>query len=362
MSIIDNKAGRAFLRIMTPRDTPVDAPSVWTAAELAADPSWVIALTPQQQDECLLALDRVRDRDVDKIDCDAFVLPTLGPVLDGVIDTIAEGRGVTLLRDVPIERLDVAEIERLFWGLACHIGYPEPQDASGKRLHHVRAAHVFSNEATARAAFADGTLRGYQTNVELDFHCDGSDALFFLCLQDARSGGLSRIVSVGQAFNTLLARDPDLAQVLQIDFHFDARGELGPDRPFQAAPILADHAGRLSILYKRGYIELAQTLPGAPPLTPIQHRALDALDAVLNDPVHVHTFRMRPGDIQIASNYSVLHSRTTFEEHPESEHKRHMLRIWATLRRNRRPIPPPYRDTREFAASQARRAALGDAI
>lgn len=37
-----------------------------------------------------------------------------------------------------------------------------------------------------------------------------------------------------------------------------------------------------------------------------------------------------------------------------------MLRIWATLRRNRRPLPIPFRTTREFAATQARREALGD--
>lgn len=345
------------------RTTPVVGPSVWTAAQLQADLSWTHTLDDCQRAECLAALDRVRisGLSIERIDPDVFPLPTLGAVLDGVIDQIEGGRGVMLLRGVPIEGLTMPAIERLFWGLASHMGYPEPQDASGQRLHHVRAAHVFADEASATAAFRSGTLRGYQTNVELDFHGDGSDALFFLCVQDAMSGGLSRVVSVGQAFNALLASEPELAKVLQQDFHFDARGELGPDRPFQSAPILTEHAGRLNILYKRGYIELAQRLEGVPTLTPVERRALDALDAALNDPDHVHTFRMQPGDIQIASNHAVLHARTTFEEWPEPERKRHMLRIWSTLRRNRRPLPPAYRTTREFAACHARRLALGDA-
>ncbi|MDP3379891.1 MAG: TauD/TfdA family dioxygenase [Brevundimonas sp.] len=344
------------------RTQPVVGPPVWTASQLQADPSWTYTLDAPQRAECLAALEhtRVRGLALDRIDPDEFPLPTLGPVLDGVIEQIEGGRGVTLLRGIPIEGLSLPDIESLFWGLASHMGYPEPQDASGQRLHHVRAAHVFIDETSARAAFQGGTLRGYQTNVELDFHGDGSDALFILCVQNAMSGGLSRVVSVGQAFNTLLASEPELAMVLQQDFHFDARGELGPDRPFQTAPILTDHAGRLNILYKRGYIELAQQMDGVVPLTPVQRRALDALDAALNDPDHVHTFRMQPGDIQIASNHAVLHARTTFEEWPEPERKRHMLRIWSTLRRNRRPLPPAYRTTREFAASHVRRLALGD--
>jgi len=344
------------------RTHPVVGPQVWTAAQLQADSAWIHTLDTTQKAECLAALEHthVRGLAIEEIEPDMFPLPTLGEVLDGVIDQIEGGRGVTLLRGVPIEGLSMPDIERLFWGLASHMGYPEPQDASGKRLHHVRAAHVFSDEASATAAFLGGTLRGYQTNVELDFHGDGSDALFFLCVQDAMTGGLSRVVSVGQAFNSLLAADPELAIVLQQDFHFDARGELGPERPFQTAPVLTDHAGQLNILYKRGYIELAQRLDGVAPLTPLQRRALDALDAALNDPNHVHTFRMEPGDIQIASNHAVLHARTTFEEWPDPERKRHMLRIWSTLRRNRRPLPPAYRSTREFAASHARRLALWD--
>lgn len=344
------------------RTHPVVGPQVWTAAQLQADPSWIYTLDATQRAECLAALERthVRGLAIEEIEPEDFPLMTLGPVLDGIIDQIEGGRGVTLLRGAPIEGLSMPDIERLFRGLASHMGYPEPQDASGKRLHHVRAAHVFADETSATAAFRGGRLRGYQTNVELDFHGDGSDALFFLCVQDAMSGGLSRVVSVGQAFNTLLATEPELAMVLQQEFQFDARGELGPDRPFQSAPILTDHAGRLNILYKRGYIELAQRLDGVPPLSPLQRRALDALDSALNDPAYVHTFRMQPGDIQIASNHAVLHARTTFEEWPEPDRKRHMLRIWSTLRRNRRPVPPSYRTTREFATTHARRLALGD--
>lgn len=346
------------------RTAPVQEASVWRAADLAADPSWIVELSARHRREALEALEAVNGAGValEDIGPETFPLPTLGPVLDGVIDEIADGRGVTLLRDAPIGGLGPADAERLFWGLASWIGYAEPQDGQGKRLHHVRAEQSFADKAAADRAFQTSTVRGYQTNIELNFHGDGSDALFFLCLQPGKSGGMSRIASATAAFNAVLARDAALAEALQQPFHFDARGELGPGRPFQVSPIFIEHAGRMSILYKRGYIELAQLLPGALKLTDLQRRAMDALDAALNDPTFYHEFLMRPGDIEIANNYSILHARTAFEDHPEPDRKRHMLRIWSTLRRRRRPLPPELAETREFAASYRRRALLGDAV
>lgn len=93
-----------------------------------------------------------------------------------------------------------------------------------------------------------------------------------------------------------------------------------------------------------------------------QIRALDALDRALASDKNCYEFQMQPGDILIANNYNIMHARTAFEDWPEPAPGRLMLRIWGTLRRNRRPIPPAYRETREFAESQARRVSLGDAV
>jgi hypothetical protein len=342
------------------RREPIKDVSVWRAADLAADQGWVLDLNPDDQAEILLALAHVRRLALDHIDRDNFILPVLGPRLDAVIDEIEGGRGVSLIRGVPIEGLALPELEKLFWGLSCHIGHPEPQDGGGRRLHHVRAEQAFASKAAADAAFQASNLRGYQTNIELQFHGDGSDVLFFLCRRAGRSGGLSRVASAATAFNAVLARDPALAAALQQPFWFDVRGELGPDRPCQVAPIFSWYEGRLSMLYKRGYIALAQRLPGVPPLTALQVAAMDALDEALAAPGAAYEFMMRPGDIEIANNYNVLHARTAFVDHDEPEQRRHMLRIWSTLRRNRRPLPPALRETREFRASW-RRLALGDA-
>jgi hypothetical protein len=41
--------------------------------------------------------------------------------------------------------------------------------------------------------------------------------------------------------------------------------------------------------------------------------------------------------MQLCNNCTVLHSRTGFEDYPEPERRRHMIRLWLLLR-ERRPL------------------------
>ena len=34
------------------------------------------------------------------------------------------------------------------------------------------------------------------------------------------------------------------------------------------------------------------------------------------------------GDIQLLNNATILHARTAYEDHPEPERRRHLLRLW----------------------------------
>ena len=37
---------------------------------------------------------------------------------------------------------------------------------------------------------------------------------------------------------------------------------------------------------------------------------------------------LKPGDAYIANNYTLLHSRTAFEDHDANDRRRHFLRLW----------------------------------
>jgi alpha-ketoglutarate-dependent taurine dioxygenase len=64
------------------------------------------------------------------------------------------------------------------------------------------------------------------------------------------------------------------------------------------------------------------------PLTPEQQRALDALDGWLNRPELRAEFDLRTGDMLFINNRWLLHNRTAFEDYPEPERRRHLVRLW----------------------------------
>src|SRR5262249_60092678 len=108
--------------------------------------------------------------------------------------------------------------------------------------------------------------------------------------------------------------------------------------PYFRIPVFNWHAGLLSTIYQRQYIESARRFPDVPPLTPLQIEALDLFDSLANDP-ELHLFmEFQPGDMQFVHNHTILHDRTAFEDFPEPEHKRHLLRLWLAPR-NARPLP-----------------------
>ena len=115
----------------------------------------------------------------------------------------------------------------------------------------------------------DPNVRIYQTHERQTFHTDSADIVGLLCLQTAKSGGLSALVSSITLYNELRARRPDLARRLFAPFATDRRGEVPPgERPYFTIPVFNWYAGALSAIYQRQYIDSAQRFADAPRLTP----------------------------------------------------------------------------------------------
>jgi hypothetical protein len=107
-------------------------------------------------------------------------------------------------------------------------------------------------------------------------------------------------------------------------------------------PVFHWHAGLLTAIYVRQYIESAQAnFPQAKRLTPAHREALDLLDTLTNDPAIHLSMQFEPGDIQFLHNHQILHSRNDFENWPEPERHRHLLRLWLCPA-NGRPLPPVF--------------------
>lgn len=330
------------------RLTKVEGPSVWTGPELIAKGDWCQQLTDQEVNEVLSAVNDCERKKIPLFETtqDDFRLPVLGERLKSIQQQLEGGRGFAVLRGIDLSSLDAETSKRVIWGLGQYLGTPEPQDRSGSLLHSVTN--------TGKAIATSDSVRGYETDDELNFHNDGGDAFLLLCRNISKEGGVSKLVSVGALFNAILDERPDLAEVLQQPFYFDARAQNVSEAKVQVVPVFTEHMGLLNVLYKRRYITTAQRFSDVPRLTEAQTEALDLFDRLCADPALQLSFSMKPGDVQIGNNYSVLHSRTKYIDYDEPERRRHLYRLWLTLEHGR-PLPEVFGTTREFGPSYKRR-------
>jgi hypothetical protein len=86
----------------------------------------------------------------------------------------------------------------------------------------------------------------------------------------------------------------------------------------------------------RNRLENALKIEGVPPLTAVQREAFEYLDAVVRRPDLMYCMQLEPGDLQLLSNQTMLHSRTSFEDHPEGSKKRTLYRLWLATPDSRR--------------------------
>ena len=302
-----------------PHHGPIRGPSVWYGPDLADSESWIYELSADERQELLAATEDVRERGIQDIRRTDFPLPRFGPRLDELRQEVLRGRGFVLLRGVPIKELSMAETATLYWGLGTYFGAARPQNVRGHLLGHVTDVQ---DRVIERA-------RGYLTNRHLLYHCDYVDIVSLLCLKKSKSGGLSSLVSSHTIHNEMWRRRPDLAELLYGPVAHDRHEEVPPGKgPWYELPIFNHFDGRLCIYFIRRNIDNAAQYPDARPMSPELVEALDMLHSLANDPALHLRMAFEPGDMQILHNHQIMHDRTAYEDWPEPERHRHLLRLW----------------------------------
>jgi len=309
---------------MTSNDLPpeIKDSSAWYGPDVEQRTEWIERLSDAEIAEVETAVERLEgaSRDLTSITSDDFSLPTLGPRLHRILDEVLNGRGFVLIRALPVERWTRAEAAIAFLGIGVHLGALRMQNADGHLLGHVRDLGRSSEDPNTRI---------YQTRERQTFHTDSCDVVGLLCLRTAKSGGLSSLVSSTTIFNEMRSLRPDLLKVLLDPIETDRRGEVPPGgKPYFSIPVFNWHAGLVSAIYQRQYIESARRFAGVAPLSAVQIEALDLLDELANQPDLNLMMELEPGDIQLVHNHTIFHDRTAFEDHPEPRRKRHLLRLW----------------------------------
>lgn len=298
---------------------PVASAADWRGDAMVRSGEWIDVLEPADVDEIksAVAYAEARNARMNILTAADFPLPTLERRIVEWRRTIRRGRGFVLIRGIPTSEWTESQSALFFWGLGLHLGIPGAQNAQGDLLGHVRDEHTAAD------------VRFYRTNKALAIHCDAADVVGLLCLQKAKHGGLSRIASSVAVFNELLRRKPQLVPRLFRPLYFDTKGE-GGVQAFPVAPCRYA-AGELRTFWQSDYYRSATQYPHVPPLTADEIELLDTYDAIAAEAQFHLDMDLQPGDVQLLSNHTILHARAQFEDWPEPERRRHLLRLWISL-------------------------------
>lgn len=300
---------------------PVGGPAAWTASTVGGE--WRETLGAGQVAELRRAVEAVAEagRPTSSLTVDDVPLPTWTTAVERWRRELADGRGFVLVRGLPTDwSLEQAEVA--CWAIGLHLGDPGAQNLDGDLLGHVR------DEGPANA-HADERL--YRTNQEIRFHCDAADVVGLYCRSTSMEGGASRLVSSVTVHDRLRAEAPDLADRLFEPMALDARQPEGSALPptVEVTPAAWDGA-RLRTFMHLDYFTSATRHPGVE-LDDRARRALEAWERIAQQPgIHLD-MQLAPGDLQLVSNHTVVHARTSYRDDPSSP--RDLLRLWLSLDR-----------------------------
>ena len=298
------------------------SPASWTAADVQADTGWIHTLSADASAALLAAVRGAGDPDRPLLDWrrEDFALGPCLPALAAAFREVRDGRGMTLVKNLPRAGVTPAEFRLMTWAIGLHFGVARPQNRTSDYITAVQDVGT---------AYRSPTGRGYSSNAELDFHVDSADVVLLSCYNQAPVGGMSLCVSAATAYAIVQAERPDYAAALASAYTFSRNGEQAEgEAAWYPAPICTVEDGRVFCKWNRNRLENAQKLDGVPRLSALQRAAMDYFDAVLRRPETMFSMHLKPGDLQLLCNHTMLHSRTSFEDHVDADKKRTLYRLW----------------------------------
>lgn len=312
---------------------PIEGSGYWYPQEFSETKKYVYALSGSEIDEIndAVATIEARGLDIKDITKSDFPLPRFAATLADIRKELLDGRGFALVRGFPIEGRSRYQNVAAFWGVTNHFARARPQNAKGNLLGHV------TNKG---ASVTTATGRGYQSNEALGFHADGCDLTSLFVLQTAKAGGIHKLCSSVTLYNEMLKRRPDLADEMSFFFYMSRKGVIpeGETLPWFRLPVFSIRDGYFTARGASNTLKRGHQLPGVPPLTPAQLEAIEFYQKLASElSIDIEFER---GDMSYSNSHITLHSRTKFEDWPEPERRRHLVRLWMRVEEGKRPLIP----------------------
>ena len=307
-------------------DRAIEDRRAWVGAQLTAA-DWVVPLPAEALAELRAVVVALQRSPVEMylLDPADFVLDACRAVMARVRTQLREGLMFAVLDRLPMAEFSRAEATSVAWLLSGMIARPVAQKLNGQMIYDVR-------DTGAKLKPGSG-IRPTVTNVDLTYHNDNSyndtppDYVCLLCLQKAREGGISRVVSVYSVHNALWEQFPELLRRLYQPVWYDRHAEhfADEDNVFSAPVFAYDDTLKarlaLSEIYA-GYALRGAAMDGE------TEAALRAVKLVFDRPDLRAELDFQPGQIQYVNNRTTGHARTEFLDFEEPERRRHLVRLW----------------------------------
>ena len=247
-------------------------------------------------------------------------LPLTARLLQAAYDDVENGAGFTVIAGLPVDSWGLELSRAALCLIGSRFGRITKQNREGE----------FILDVMDKSTPLSSQSRGYHSNDKLEFHNDGTNVVALLCMETARAGGESLLVSASTLYNEVSRLRPDLMPALLRGFRHSRRNQ----REAHQAPVMEDRTPVFSFIdgvfhncYSR--ISIAASLDQGETHSKEERAALDCLDEVLNRSDLTLAMEFRKGDIQLLNNFTMLHSRKAFIDH-SAERRRHLLRLWLT--------------------------------
>jgi hypothetical protein len=199
-------------------------------------------------------------------------LPKFGAVLRNAAARLDTGRGLALLRGLPLDRLGEAMAEPLLLALGAHLGRPVGAGGQAAAVQRVSSP-------------SGGALRWR-------FHADAADIVAMLILRQPPEVDPVMLVAAATVHNEMMKRARPALEAL-----YRPLPHAAPAGGVVDLPVFSTASGAFVGRYARDAIEAAQAIPETPRLTAAQMEALDLLDTLCAEPGLALRLDVRPGDV-----------------------------------------------------------------
>ena len=314
---------------------PATGPAVWKGSDFAGSDDWIVRLSAQDIDELNTALAAIEPKKIPVQETGAaeFPLPELGKKLKSLAKQLESGRGFGVVRGVPIDTYSEESLKILSWGMCSYFGPGIPQSHQGDWINHV--IDLSDQTSAPRPEFDHiikrKTLRTNHGGGELDFHTDTTDIFALFCLRNAKSGGVSRLVSSAMVHNQILAEKPDYVKALYDGYHYMSQTDDNVGRTDKVSskrvPVFTRKGDTVQGYYISQVVQRAIDHGGVT-YNSVEDDARHELQRIAERPGVAHEFLLQPGDLLVVNNRAVMHARHDYEDFPEMDRRRHLFRLW----------------------------------